>query len=72
MFGRIIGISMTVMATAVLPTVAQAQDVSGLVAERQQVINQVLACDAENTQYAQKLAYEAMQGRLLPPLQCTN
>jgi len=72
MFGRIIGIGITVMATVVLPTVAQAQDVSRLVAQRQQIQNQFYACYAAQQQYARKQAIAAAQGRLLPPLQCTN
>lgn len=72
MFGRIIGISMTLMATVVLPTFAQAQDVSRLVAERQQIQNQVQACAAASVRYAPQQAREAQQGRLLPMLPCTN
>ena len=72
MFGRVIGISVAVMATVVLATVAQAQNVSRLVAERQQIVNQFNACRNAAANYAQKQAYWAARGRVLPPLQCTN
>jgi type II secretory pathway pseudopilin PulG len=72
MFSRVIGISIAVMATVVLATVAQAQNVSRLVAERQQILNQFNACRNAAANYAQKQAIWAAQGRVLPPLQCTN
>lgn len=77
MFGRMIGISITVMTTivlasAVLATLAQAQSASALVAQRQQIVNQFNACNAAAMQYGQRQGIAAAQGRVLPPLPCTN
>ena len=74
MFDRKIGISLTVMATivvasTVVTTLAQAQNVNRLVAERQQLMNQIQSCSAANTQIARRMA---MQGQFPQQLPCAN
>jgi type II secretory pathway pseudopilin PulG len=72
MFARkigIIGIATAVAAIAVLPTIAQAQNASALFAQRQQIMNQIQACNAANIRSAQ---IRSAQGLFPQQFPCTN